>query len=765
MERYRDILSDNINCNCTKGASKMKIRMRRNRDSILFNGFNCAIARDKNGLFAIRRCMRHLCRLLSFVPVLDVETWDFIQWLVPEENERIFTMVADALDEIRTDMWMDEINDCRKFPERYPHSLSVVTTQIPQWMVDAIVSQLLPMLEQKERELRYAGASDFEKGMASLKKMFHLTDDEVDLCWLFFITDKWRNARYFFINHLDIFGFSARHHLQAVLAMDHRRFSDILRGSLQKIGALAYSDDMSLCLSVEFLSDLEFPASGNLTKGLYTRIPAKTIPLTCHQFGRNETEHILRLLQQKTKSSTHILLYGRPGTGKTTFAYGLAHRLNLPAYRVAQPEENESIKRRMAIVACRNMTASGNGALIMVDEADNILNTRLSGFKRGETQDKGWLNQFLEEPGARMIWITNTIDDIEESVLRRFAYSVHFEDLNRRQRVRLWQGILENHRAERFFSLPDIEKMVTYSHASAGVIDLAVRKAKEMKIRSRETFQQSVLLALDAHEQLLAGGERNPPKERIESSYSLEGLNVQGDITSLIQDIETFDGIIRQPGRTDIRNMNLLFYGPPGTGKSELARFIGDRLQRDVICKRAGDIMDCLVGNTEKNIKRSFDEAEREQAVLVFDEAETFLVNREMARHSWEISFTNEFLTRMERYHGILVCTTNRMTELDSASIRRFNYKIGLNYLTSEGNVIFFRKLLAALTPKNLRPEDASRLKSLIHLTPGDFRIVRDRFAVMAPDRISPQAMIDALHDEARIKEVHRGEKSIGFMP
>ena len=50
--------------------------------------------------------------------------------------------------------------------------------------------------------------------------------------------------------------------------------------------------------------------------------------------------------------------------------------------------------------------------------------------------------------------------------------------------------------------------------------------------------------------------------------------------------------------------MNLLFYGPPGTGKSELARYIGNRLQREIICKRASDVIDCYVGETEKNIKR-----------------------------------------------------------------------------------------------------------------------------------------------------------------
>jgi SpoVK/Ycf46/Vps4 family AAA+-type ATPase len=108
--------------------------------------------------------------------------------------------------------------------------------------------------------------------------------------------------------------------------------------------------------------------------------------------------------------------------------------------------------------------------------------------------------------------------------------------------------------------------------------------------------------------------------------------------------------------------------------------------------------MDCYVGETEKNIKNTFAEAEREQAILVFDEADSFLFNREMAQRSWEVSFVNEFLTRMGRYQGILVCTTNRMTGLDSASIRRFNHKIGFDCLMPGGNAIFYQKFLAHLT-------------------------------------------------------------------
>ena len=143
--------------------------------------------------------------------------------------------------------------------------------------------------------------------------------------------------------------------------------------------------------------------------------------------------------------------------------------------------------------------------------------------------------------------------------------------------------------------------------------------------------------------------------------------------------------------------MNLLFYGPPGCGKSELARYIAHRLDREVLCRRAGDLLSPYVGETEANVKKAFQEAEAEDAVLVIAEADSMLFSRDRAVRSWEISHTNEFLAQMEKFKGILICTTNRLRDLDQATIHRFNHKVEFQYLTWEGNITFYRKLLVEL--------------------------------------------------------------------
>ena len=79
-------------------------------------------------------------------------------------------------------------------------------------------------------------------------------------------------------------------------------------------------------------------------------------------------------------------------------------------------------------------------------------------------------------------------------------------------------------------------------------------------------------------------------RDRIDKNYSLEGLNIKGDITAVLAKLEKFDAHLRNSRQHEMVNMNLLFCGPPGCGKSELARYIGERLDREIICKRVSDI-------------------------------------------------------------------------------------------------------------------------------------------------------------------------------
>ena len=93
--------------------------------------------------------------------------------------------------------------------------------------------------------------------------------------------------------------------------------------------------------------------------------------------------------------------------------------------------------------------------------------------------------------------------------------------------------------------------------------------------------------------------------------------------------------------------------------------------------------MSKFVGETEQNMAGMFREAENEKAVLLLDEADSFLQDRRGAQRTYEVTEVNEMLQGMERFDGIFVCTTNLMDRIDQAALRRFTFKIRFKPLTA----------------------------------------------------------------------------------
>ena len=68
-------------------------------------------------------------------------------------------------------------------------------------------------------------------------------------------------------------------------------------------------------------------------------------------------------------------------------------------------------------------------------------------------------------------------------------------------------------------------------------------------------------------------------------------------------------------------------------------------------------------GATDKNISNIFKVAEKDDLVVVLDEADTLFYNRAFAFQEHDIRFVNEMLQELERFDGMIILTTN-MTEL-----------------------------------------------------------------------------------------------------
>src|SRR5208337_1063026 len=112
-----------------------------------------------------------------------------------------------------------------------------------------------------------------------------------------------------------------------------------LNGRLRQIGILEWGPN-SLSLEPTFIDLLQNASGPELQTEFFKKVKSNPIPLEAHSVDQSATRHILTLLQHKPASSTHILLYGAPGTGKTSYAYGLGTRLRLPIYVVEHGGKN-----------------------------------------------------------------------------------------------------------------------------------------------------------------------------------------------------------------------------------------------------------------------------------------------------------------------------------------------------------------------------------------------------------------------------------------
>ncbi len=165
------------------------------------------------------------------------------------------------------------------------------------------------------------------------------------------------------------------------------------------------------------------------------------LPLESFSSHSKDIERLLPLL--KRDKATAVLFYGQPGVGKTELSRALSRETGRPTYVVLAGEDNELRGRKIAMQICANLAEADSG-IVIVDEADDLINTAGSVFSKGPT-DKAFLNNFLDGCRATMIWITNNASEIEDSVKRRFDYSIKFSNFSNADRKRFWQTSLKSH--------------------------------------------------------------------------------------------------------------------------------------------------------------------------------------------------------------------------------------------------------------------------------------------------------------------------------
>lgn len=502
---------------------------------------------------------------------------------------------------------------------------------------------------------------------------------------------------------------------------------------------------------------------GEMLEGQFYKKAPTDDALPWDYYGKLAEEHggILRSMISSVKSGkrgVNILFYGEPGTGKTSFAKTLAKELGLDLFEIRQGDRNgehNSPQSRMAGIRICNDQVPRERSMVMVDESDQLLRTSMDFFAAlfsgmgASGSEKGVINSILDETKLPTIWISNApARALDDSVRRRSDYSIRFDKLGTRQRSAIWRNSVKKFRLERLVPAELAEQFAQKYQTSAGGIAMVLENVKRMRPR-KDKVAALVESLMKPHCELMEAKTKDdalmPTK-----GYSLDGLNIKGDIAldRIVEAVRNFRNSKEDGNDPDRPRMNILLWGPPGTGKTEFVKHLGKTLNSRVVVKMGSDLLSMWVGGTEKNIKRAFDEAEADNAILFLDEIDGIVQDRSGAQRSWEVTQVNELLSRMENFKGVMVGATNFMDNLDAAIMRRFTFKLQFDYLEADGKRAFFERMFKT----RLGDAEARRLAAIPNLVPGDFRTVRQSLYYLGGS-VSNETRLNELEKECSLKK------------
>lgn len=193
--------------------------------------------------------------------------------------------------------------------------------------------------------------------------------------------------------------------------------------------------------------------------------------------------------------------------------------------------------------------------------------------------------------------------------------------------------------------------------------------------------------------------------------------------------------------------LGMLFTGPPGTGKTLSAQVIANELGLELYRVDLSQVISKYIGETEKNLKAIFDEAALSSAILLFDEGDALFSKRTEVNDSHDKYAnveTSYLLQKIESYEGIAIVTTNLLSNIDEAFIRRFAFVVHFPLPTPEYRRQIWRNVFPKEVPLS-KTLDLEFLADHFELTGGNIKNIALNAAFLAASKSRAVTMKDLL--------------------
>lgn len=254
------------------------------------------------------------------------------------------------------------------------------------------------------------------------------------------------------------------------------------------------------------------------------------------------------------------------------------------------------------------------------------------------------------------------------------------KNLNNEQILKIWQSKLKNKNLE-------IEKLINLNEI-AGTFRLT---PGQINLASNLIFSEKILNGKITKKIIFNSIQKTVQANFGENAHLIKTENTWDDLIIPEQDKQIIIDICKQQKIKNIvfekwklekrinygRGLSLLFSGPPGTGKTMAAGIIANEMGLELYRADLSRIVSKYIGETEKNLSNLFDEAEKSNSILLFDETDALFSQRTNVKDAkdrganLEISY---LLQRMENHSGICIMTTNYIENIDKAFFRRISY-------------------------------------------------------------------------------------------
>lgn len=218
----------------------------------------------------------------------------------------------------------------------------------------------------------------------------------------------------------------------------------------------------------------------------------------------------------------------------------------------------------------------------------------------------------------------------------------------------------------------------------------------------------------------------------------------------------------------------VILHGPPGTGKTFAVERLVDFLGWPSFQIDASSVASPYIHETSKKVAQVFEKAmENAPSVLLIDEMEAFLADREMGSGHHRVEEVAEFLRRIPeavKNEVLIIAMTNRIDMIDPAIQRRgrFDHVIKVDFASEIEVYSLLDKLLSSL-PKESDVDSKPLAQELAGRPLSDVAFVVREGARLAArsgkERVDQASLLAALRTTpARNREGGESKRQIGFI-